>query len=110
MKTVKMSRVFRWIWRSLAALAAVYAGVLAGFFVVMCQPPDRFGSVMARVPGPMFMILPFEPMWNIARAGTLHVGDQAPDFTLRTADRKDQVQLSSFRGTQPVVLVFGSYT
>ncbi len=34
----------------------------------------------------------------------------APDFTLRTPDRKQTVQLSSFRDKNPVVLVFGSFT
>jgi peroxiredoxin len=38
------------------------------------------------------------------------VGDTAPDFQLSTLDHKSEVQLSSFRGKQPVVLVFGSYT
>lgn len=49
-------------------------------------------------------------MWKVARAGRLHIGDAAPDFNLKTTDRKARVQLSSFRGNQPVVLVFGSYT
>ena len=40
----------------------------------------------------------------------LQVGDVAPDFRLPTLDRKATVQLSSFRGSHPVVLVFGSYT
>ena len=62
------------------------------------------------------MVIPFEPMWNVARAGELEVGDVAPDFALRSVDQKGRpqsgapVQLSSFRGRQPVVLVFGSYT
>jgi peroxiredoxin len=45
-----------------------------------------------------------------ARAGTLQAGDAAPDFRLPTLDHKEFVQLSSFRGSRPVVLVFGSYT
>ena len=40
----------------------------------------------------------------------LKVGDTAPDFTLPLLDHSGQVTLSSFRGTKPVVLVFGSYT
>jgi thiol-disulfide isomerase/thioredoxin len=38
------------------------------------------------------------------------VGDMAPDFTLASPDGKTTVQLSGFRGTKPVVLIFGSYT
>jgi peroxiredoxin len=49
-------------------------------------------------------------MWNVARGGRLAVGEEAPDFDLRTVDKTARVKLSSFRGKQPVVLVFGSYT
>src|SRR5688572_22884383 len=44
------------------------------------------------------------------RPSTLKVGDEAPDFTLETVDGKSKIALSSFRGKQPVVLVFGSIT
>ena len=79
-------------------------------FVVMRQPPDRFGAVMRHVPMPLMMAVPFEPMWNAARGGALRIGDPAPDFTLPTADKTSEMRLSSFRGRMPVVLVFGSYT
>jgi hypothetical protein len=91
-------------------LAGLYAVATAGLFWAMCQPPDRFGSIMKHVPMPSMMILPFEPLWMIARAGTLHVGDAAPDFELLTHDKSQTVRLSDFRGAKPVVLVFGSYT
>jgi hypothetical protein len=93
-----------------SVLVFVYLLFLAGMFVVMCQPPARFGRIMAKVPMPALMIVPFETMWNVARGGELHVGDPAPDFTLPSIDRSARVQLSSFRGRRPVVLVFGSYT
>jgi hypothetical protein len=38
------------------------------------------------------------------------VGEEAPDFTLKTLDGEGEVTLSSFRGKKPVVLIFGSYT
>lgn len=94
----------------LLGVLAIYVVFLAGMFVVMCQPPQRFGQIMAYVPMPTLMIVPFETMWNIARGGTARVGEMAPDFTLRTVDRKAEVSLASFRGQRPVVLVFGSYT
>ena len=94
----------------LAGLLIGYAVFLTGVFYVMRQPPDRFGQIMKRMPMPVFMLVPFEPMWNIARGGELRVGDAAPAFNLRTADKRDHVSLSSFRGQKPVVLVFGSYT
>jgi hypothetical protein len=43
-------------------------------------------------------------------ADRLHVGDEAPDFTLKTLDGTSEVTLSDFRGKRPVALVFGSYT
>jgi hypothetical protein len=56
------------------------------------------------------MVFPFESLWNIARAGELKVGDRAPDFRLKRYENSAWVQLSSFRGDRPVVLIFGSYT
>jgi hypothetical protein len=94
----------------LLAVAMLYVAFLATMFVVMCQPPQRFGQIMAYVPMPAMSLLPFEAMWNVARGGTAHVGEMAPDFDLPTVDRKSRVALASFRGKQPVVLVFGSYT
>ena len=38
------------------------------------------------------------------------VGDLAPDFELNDATGVNSVFLSSFRGVQPVALVFGSFT
>lgn len=43
-------------------------------------------------------------------AGGPNVGQEAPDFTLRTLDGDRTVKLSDFRGKKPVILVFGSYT
>jgi hypothetical protein len=84
-----------------------------GTFVwwAMHQPPEAFGRVMARMPGPVpFLIFPFETAWLRARAGTLHPGDPAPDFSLLKVDKSGRVQLSALNQRQPVVLVFGSYT
>ena len=79
---------------------------------VMRQSPDRFGRVMARIPGPVpFLAFPFETLWMRARAGTLQVGSLAPDFSLTKLDESAQLQLSSFKAEhRPVALVFGSYT
>lgn len=75
------------------------------------QPPETFGRVMARMPGPVpFLIFPFETAWMHARSGALHVGDPAPDFSVLKVDKSERVQLSVLNQRQPVVLVFGSYT
>jgi hypothetical protein len=38
------------------------------------------------------------------------VGDVAPDFDLPLRGSSARVRLSSFSGTRPVALIFGSYT
>ncbi len=96
--------------RIFAVLALVWAALVAGLAFAMRQPPDTFGAIMAKMPMPAFLVLPFETLWMDARAGHLRIGDVAPDFTLKTPDGSAQVQLASFQGKKPVVLVFGSYT
>lgn len=100
----------RWAIRIVAVLVGVYAALTAGLYWAMRQPPDVFGRVMMKLPMVSMMVLPFEPLWMRARAGTLHPGDAAPDFRLPTLDHRETVQLSQFRGSRPVVLIFGSYT
>jgi hypothetical protein len=99
----------RWT-KILLVVVAVYVVLMAGLFAAMRQPPERFGRIMSKVPDVAFLIFPFKPLWLYARGGQLKTGQAAPDFSLATADRKSLVQLSEFRGKQPVMLVFGSYT
>ena len=47
---------------------------------------------------------------DIRRVDTVHIGDMAPDFKLKTMDGKRTVNLGQFNGKRPVVLIFGSYT
>jgi hypothetical protein len=101
-----LRRLLKWI----IALVVVYGILVGALFLAMCQPPPVFDRIMSKVPDIAFMMLPFKRLWFIARRGHLSVGDRAPDFSLETVDRKARVQLSSFRGKEPVVLVFGSYT
>ena len=39
-----------------------------------------------------------------------HVGDMPPDFSLKRVGSKERVQLSNFKGQQPVSHILGSYT
>jgi hypothetical protein len=96
--------------RVLASLLAVWIVFVGFIFWAMKQPPEKFGAVMKHMPWEVFLIVPFETLWNQARGGTLHVGDPAPDFTLTKLDKSGTVQLSQLTKTQPVVMVFGSYT
>ena len=97
---------------TLGVLALLWIFGCIGIYGVMRRPPEQFGRVMARIPGPVaFLVFPFETLWLRARAGTLQVGDHAPDFTLSKLDKTDHIQLSSLTAQgKPVVLVFGSYT
>ena len=90
-------------------LVLVYAILMGGLLAVM-RRPILFGRVMSHVPEPAFMVIPFKRLWFIARAGSLNVGESAPGFDLPASDKKSRVQLASFRGKEPVVLIFGSYT
>jgi hypothetical protein len=94
----------------LAGLAAAYLPLSAALLAIMCQPPVRFAKAIARVPGPMFLLFPFETLWSLARGGHVRPGDTAPDFDLETLDKSARVRLRSFQGREPVVLIFGSYT
>jgi hypothetical protein len=100
----------RKLFKIFLVLLLTYSVLFVGFYIVMCQRPGVFGSVMSKTPGIVFLIFPFKTMWLSAREGSLNVGDEAPDFSLETYDKRSRVQLSDFRGKKPVVLVFGSYT
>jgi len=93
-------------------LAVLWMAGCAGLYRIMRKPPEEFARFMARLPGPVpFLLFPFETLWMQARAGTLHVGDAAPDFSLAKLDHSATVQLGSLTAQhRPVVLIFGSYT
>lgn len=97
------------IVRIFTVLVIVWAIGVAFIANAMRQPPEKFAQVMKHVPGPAFMLIPFETLWNSARKGTLNPGETAPEFQLSTTDHKVAINLSQLRG-KPVVLVFGSYT
>lgn len=42
--------------------------------------------------------------------GAPKVGELAPNFKLKSLDGTSEAELASFRGQQPVVVFFGSYT
>ena len=98
--------------RVVGVLVVVWLVACCALYSVMRQSPERFGRVMAKIPGPVpFLVLPFETLWLRARAGTLQIGDHAPDFSLAKLDKSDHIQLSSLTAQgRPVVLIFGSYT
>jgi hypothetical protein len=101
----------KWMLRLVMVVLVCYVLLFSAVLIAMLQPPERFGQFMRRMPAPVVWGgLPASRMWLWARNGTIAEGDVAPDFTLPTVDHTRQVRLSSHRGQQPVVLVFGSYT
>ena len=97
---------------TICVIATLWVVASATAYSFMRRPPEQFARFMSKMPQPLaFMVLPFETLWLHARAGTLSVGDRAPDFTLTKLDKTEQVQLSALTAqNHPVVLVFGSYT
>ena len=91
-------------------LASAYLVFASALYVAMRQPPERFGAIMAKLPGAVLIVLPFEPLWMRAQRGNLCVGDQAPDFALPRLDGAGAVRLSAEFPERPVMLIFGSYT
>lgn len=97
--------------RVLVIALAAYLAWFAIVFVAMRQSPRRFGAFMRHTPPILvWALLPAQHMWLSARAGNLSLGSTAPDFSLPALHEQRSVTLSSFRGKQPVVLIFGSYT
>jgi hypothetical protein len=92
------------------ALVILYGAISGGFYLAMCAGPEVFARTMRYAPGISFVVFPLRPLWMNARSGALNVGDAAPDFALEATDHKSSFQLSSEKGREPVVLVFGSYT
>jgi hypothetical protein len=105
-----MKRFARALGAAVAVVAVAWLGFLGLVYKKMNASPEEFGMFMSNMPMPGYFVLPFETLWSRARSGTVQVGDTAPDFKLSRLDKSGEVQLSSFRGSKPVVLVFGSYT
>lgn len=100
----------RWLLRGLVVLVIIYCVFLGLMFAAMRKSPTEFSRFMMKLPRPLMYATPFPPMWNKARAGSVNVGDLAPDFELPVQTSAQRVRLSQFRGDRPVLLVFGSYT
>ena len=109
----KQRRPPRWLnitARVLVVVFVLWAGFVGFMWRIMHRSPEEFGRVMMHLPWEVFLVCPFETMWTQARAGTVHIGDAAPDFALTKLDKTGTVRLSDLNKTQPVVMIFGSYT
>ena len=108
----RLTSAKRALVRTFGVLALLWILTCGALFEVMRQPPETFARFMTRLPAPIaFVVLPFETLWTQARAGSLQVGDLAPDFSLMKLDKSSPMRFSVFAAERrPVVLVFGSYT
>ncbi len=94
----------------LVCLFVLWAGFVTFIWRAMHKSPEDFARVMSHLPWEVFLVTPFETLWTRARAGTVNVGDAAPDFSLAKLDHSGTVRLAELNKTQPVVMIFGSYT
>jgi len=83
-------------------------GEYMNFFVDADQ--DKDGSITQEEMMGLMSKRRQEMLRQSQETGGPNLGQEAPDFTLRTLDGEGTVKLSDFRGKKPVVLVFGSYT
>jgi hypothetical protein len=109
-KPSRWSKAKPYVLRGGIVLLVLWLSFLAVVNHKMHQTPEEFGQFMKHVPFPAYFVLPFETLWTRARAGHVQIGDSAPDFKLKTLDKKSEVTLADLRGKSPVVLIFGSYT
>ena len=94
----------------LACLFVLWLAFVGFMWRIMHRQPEDFARVMKHMPWEVFLVVPFETLWTRARAGTLNIGDSAPDFSLAKLDKSAIVRLSELNAKQPVVMIFGSYT
>jgi hypothetical protein len=103
----------RWEKITAAILTGVFAlwvAFVSFMWHAMHRPPEDFARVMSHMPWEVFLVVPFETLWTRARAGSLNLGDSAPDFSLVKLDKTATVHLSEINKSQPIVMIFGSYT
>ena len=67
MDLTKKKQVRAWVVNIAAACVAVWLFLVVYVNWAMHQPPEVFGHVMARMPGPAYFVLPFETLWMRAR-------------------------------------------
>src|SRR5580692_12688949 len=99
-------RIRKWIAGFAAVSLASWLCLVSYVNWAMHQPPEVFGHVMAKMPTPAYLVLPFETLWMRARKGQLKVGDAAPGLTVKRLEDHASTDLASLWADKPVVLIF----
>lgn len=68
------------------------------------------GAIAAALPHVAAAQATTQPAQQRSADAPLKVGDEAPLFTLKSLDGKEEFTLADHRGTRPVIIFFGSYT
>src|SRR5947209_19928482 len=72
----KLRRIpWRWVARGAAVCLVMWLGLVIYVDWAMRQTPEEFGRIMAHMPMPAFLVLPFETLWTHERAGHLNAGE-----------------------------------
>ena len=92
-------------------LAIAYIAFGSMIWWAMNQPPETFGRVMKRLPGPVPFRFPVRD--RLAPSPSREISKWEMQRQISPCSRSTRasgVQLSALNKQQPVVLVFGSYT
>lgn len=95
---------------TLAVVVVLWLGLVSLMWREMHRPPEIFARFMSHMPWQVFLVVPFETLWTRARAGSIALGDSAPDFSLAKVDKSGSLRLSELNQGRPLVMIFGSYT
>src|SRR5258708_25360280 len=87
----------RWIKitaRVLVVVFVLWVGFVGFMWRAMYRSPEGFAPVMSPLPREGFLVMPFETLLTHVPAGTGHVGDPAPAFSLTNLDKSRTFTLS----------------
>src|SRR3954451_6100938 len=101
----------RWKKITAAILTGVFAlwvAFVTFMWHAMHRPPEDFARVMSHMPWEVFLVVPFETLWTRARAGSLNLGDSAPDFSLVKLYMTAGVHLSEIHTAHSAPMTFSS--
>src|SRR5215471_11164448 len=84
-------------WKQITATAllgvlVLWLGLVGLMWREMHRPPEVFARFMSHLPWEVFLVVPFETLWTRARAGSIALGEPAPDFSLEKVDKSGSLR------------------